>query len=89
MFEAREKLAKLGIEAGLLHFNDIYPLSTDTLTILKSVPKPIVVEGNFQGQLARLLERETKTSFDLRVNRYDGRPFFVNELVDQIREVLS
>ncbi|HHT09465.1 MAG TPA: 2-oxoacid:acceptor oxidoreductase subunit alpha [Atribacter sp.] len=89
LFEAREKLAKLGIEAGLLHFNDIYPLSTDTLTILKSVPKPIVVEGNFQGQLARLLERETKTSFDLRVNRYDGRPFFVNELVDQIREVLS
>ena len=53
LFEAREKLAKLGIEAGLLHFNDIYPLSTDTLTILKSVPKPIVVEEiskvNWQG----------------------------------------
>ncbi|NLJ37748.1 MAG: 2-oxoacid:acceptor oxidoreductase subunit alpha, partial [Candidatus Atribacteria bacterium] len=89
LFEAREKLIHLGIDAGLLHFTDIYPLSTDALKMLKSVPDPIVVEGNYQGQLARLLERETQTHFSYRINRYDGRPFFVNELVNQIREVLS
>lgn len=89
LFEAREKLIHLGIDAGLLHFTDVYPLSTDALKMLKSVPDPIVVEGNYQGQLARLLERETQTHFSYRINRYDGRPFFVNELVNQIREVLS
>jgi len=89
LYEAREKLAKSGVDVGLLHFNDIYPLSKDILTFIKSVPQPVVVEGNYQGQLARLLERETQTPFDCRINRYDGRPFFVNELVNQIREVLS
>jgi len=89
LYEAREKLVNLGVDVGLLHFNDIYPLSKDILTFIKSVPQPVVIEGNYQGQLARLLERETKIPFSLRINRYDGRPFFVNELMNQIQEVLS
>jgi len=89
LFQARERLLHSGVDTGLVHFTDLYPLSKDIESLVRSIPKPIVVEGNYQGQLARLLERETKSDFPRRINRYDGKPFFVNELVNQIQEVLS
>jgi len=86
---AREELMAAGIDAGLIHFTDMYPLSPATESLVKSLPNPIVIEVNYQGQLARLLERETKTAFSQRINRYDGKPFFVNELMKSLQEVLS
>lgn len=86
--ETREELRKEGIDAGLVHFNELWPLPAGLRELLEGLPLPIVVENNYWGQLANLLEHETGLSFLRRITRYDGRPFLVDELCDQIKEVL-
>ncbi|NSW76209.1 MAG: 2-oxoacid:acceptor oxidoreductase subunit alpha [Candidatus Atribacteria bacterium] len=86
--EAREELHEEGIDAGLVHFNELWPLPGGLREFLEGLPFPIVVENNYWGQLANLLEHETGLSFARRITRYDGRPFLVDELCERVKEVL-
>jgi len=48
-----------------------------------------VVENNYWGQLATLLEGEARVELATRITRYDGRPFLVDELCLRVKEVLQ
>ncbi len=86
--EVREELRKESLDVGVVHFNELWPLPPGLKELFATLPRPVVVENNYQGQLARLLERETKMEFSKRINRYDGRPFLVEELCVLLKEVL-
>lgn len=86
--EVREELREEGVDAGLVHFNELWPLPIGLRELLEDLPLLVVVENNYWGQLANLLEHETKLSFAKRITRYDGRPFLVDELCERIKEVL-
>ncbi|MGQ9473925.1 MAG: 2-oxoacid:acceptor oxidoreductase subunit alpha, partial [Candidatus Caldatribacteriaceae bacterium] len=86
--EVCKELREKGMDVGLVHFNELWPLPRGLRSFLTTLPFPIVVEGNYQGQLANLLEAEAKMDFPMRINRYDGRPFLVDELSVQVKEVL-
>lgn len=88
LLEVRKALAQKGKSIGVVHFSDLYPLPEGLRDFLQRFPNPIVVEQNFSGQLAMLLERETLFPFPKRICRYDGLPFLVEELVEQVEEVL-
>lgn len=85
--EVGERLKAEGINSGIIHFSEIYPLPLKIEELFSQAPHPIVIENNYGGQLANLLERELKTSFPLRINSYNGRPFLVEELFSQVKEV--
>jgi 2-oxoglutarate ferredoxin oxidoreductase subunit alpha len=73
---------------AMLHFSEIYPFpSSDRfnyLALLQNAKVSICIEHNATGQFARLLRAETGYEIRHRVNRYDGRPFTVNDLIGEL-----
>jgi 2-oxoglutarate ferredoxin oxidoreductase subunit alpha len=73
---------------AMLHFSEIYPFpgrdKFDYIDVLKKAKKTIIIEQNATSQFARLMKTETGYDFTDRINRYDGRPFMVEELVGEI-----
>jgi len=87
--EARDRLREKDVRAGLCHFTDVFPLPPDIHEIFEALPNPVIVEGNYLGQFARLLEQETGLRFPRRINTYNGRPILVEELLRRLEEVTS
>ena len=85
-------LGKGGTRGGIamLHFSEIYPFPAtdkfDYLNILNNAKLTICIENNATGQFARLIRAETGYEFKARINKYDGRPFLLEELIDKIRK---
>ncbi len=73
---------------AMLHFSEIYPFPStekyDYLSLLKNAKTTICIENNATGQFARLMSAETGFRFSARINRYDGRPFLLEELTGAI-----
>lgn len=73
---------------GMLHFSEIYPLpltdQLDYIDILEKAKKSICIENNVAGQFARLLRTETGFHFQSRINKYNGRPFTVDDLLGEL-----
>jgi len=71
---------------GLLHFWRLWPFPKGVKEVLAKAKKVVVVEGNFSGQLAGLIEAETglKTKKILKDN---GRPFFKEELEEKLNKI--
>ncbi len=49
----------------------------------------VVVENNFSGQLADIIKEKTGMDVDKRILKYDGRPFYPDEIVTAIKEVAA
>jgi len=74
---------------AMLHFSEIYPMpSGNYLDILKNAKKTICIEQNATSQFAQLLKIETGFEFDAKINRYDGRPFLLEEMIGEINALV-
>ncbi|UCG13081.1 MAG: 2-oxoacid:acceptor oxidoreductase subunit alpha [Deltaproteobacteria bacterium] len=71
ILEGLELLNKEGIEGGMIHFTEVWPLPIYTFPRGK---KYWTVESNATGQLARLLRSEYGLDFTGSIRRYDGLP---------------
>jgi 2-oxoglutarate ferredoxin oxidoreductase subunit alpha len=85
-FEIRN--SKFVISAAMLHFSEIYPFPSiekfNYLDILNNAKTTICIENNATGQFARLMRAEAGYYFKYRINKYNGRPFTVDELLRDI-----
>lgn len=81
------------VKIAMLHFSEIFPVPSnrelDYLEILEKAKMTICVEQNASGQFARLMKSETGFEFTGKINRYDGRPFLVEELIGEISGYLG
>jgi 2-oxoglutarate ferredoxin oxidoreductase subunit alpha len=65
-----------------LHYTYLWPLCTRELQRLAERSKRIVlVEQNYRGQLGMLIKMECGMDIADRILKYDGRPFFYDELL--------
>jgi len=73
---------------AMLHFSEIYPFpsvdSFDYLSVLRGAKTTICVEQNATGQFARLMKTETGFECGKMINRYDGRPFMLEEFLGEL-----
>ncbi len=84
--DAVERLRSEGYAVGHVHFNEVYPLAESVVrAALPSTKRLIAVETNATGQLARLLRAEYGITCDDKVLKYDGRPFYTDELVAELK----
>jgi len=87
MKEAVDVLSKK-MSIGMLHFSEIYPLpltdSVDYINMLENAKVSICIENNATGQFARLIRAETGFHFQSKINKYDGRPFTVDDLLGEL-----
>lgn len=75
---------------GYLHYSYLWPLRTERFRKLaKSAKKVILIEGNFNGQLGMLLKQECGTDIKDKILKYDGRPFFFDELQQSLQSLLQ
>lgn len=71
-----------GIRVNYLHFDVVYPLKTERVTrFFKENPNVFLLEGNYRGQLGQMIEQSTGLRFADKLLKYDGRPFFFEEVV--------
>jgi 2-oxoglutarate/2-oxoacid ferredoxin oxidoreductase subunit alpha len=84
--EAATLLNARGTSASVLAFGDLWPLPVEVIRdSLVGARHAVVVEQNYTAQLAKLLRMEA--GVDIRaINKYDGRPFSPEEIVDAVLE---
>ncbi|MEX2355504.1 MAG: 2-oxoacid:acceptor oxidoreductase subunit alpha [Thermaerobacterales bacterium] len=74
--EAAGLLRDEGVDVDVLHFIDLWPLRADLAGMaLAETRFSVMVEQNYTGQLARLLEMTVGYRPDATLHKYDGRPF--------------
>jgi len=85
--EAAQALEKRKV--GFVHLSQVWPFPSDEMLKLLSNARMIIsIENNAQGQLARLLRRETGIKVSKSILKYDGRPFDVDSVIEIIKPEL-
>lgn len=75
---------------GYLHYEYLWPLKTEKLEALAAKAKKVVlIEGNVQGQLGMLIRQECGLNIEDKILKYDGRPFFYDELLHSVKKQLN
>jgi len=84
--EASEVLSNNGIKTKSINYTEIWPLKIPKEFFDKKRKfKIIVVENNFTGQFAGLLEREG-VKIDGKINKYNGLPFTAEEITFEVKK---
>ncbi|MEI6222197.1 MAG: 2-oxoacid:acceptor oxidoreductase subunit alpha [bacterium] len=77
-----------GKKVNYLHYTYLNPLKTERLErIAANGGKLFLIENNFKGQLGELLETKAKIAFTQKLLKYDGRPFFLEEVLEFIEKI--
>jgi len=75
---------------AMLHFSEIFPFSEALkwIELIKNAKLSINIEQNATSQFARLIRMETGIDIQNHINRFDGRPFSVDELKEKVHACL-
>jgi 2-oxoglutarate ferredoxin oxidoreductase subunit alpha len=86
------ELADQGVSVNYLHFEYLYPLKTNSEVVrqfLAKNPKIHLLEGNYTGQFGQIFEQGYGVSFAGKLLKYNGRPFFLEDVLDYIKNILN
>lgn len=75
---------------GYLHYRYLWPLKTQSFEMLsRTAKRTIFIECNHEGQLAALLKLSCGRDATQRILKFDGRPFFYEELREKVHSALT
>lgn len=90
VLEAMEWLKKEGVTVNFLKVAAMAPFPVKEVgEILQKTAKTLVIEGNKTGQFEALIKEHTGLSMTQNFRKYDGRPFYPEEIVEKVKAVLS
>lgn len=89
ILDAIEKLNSDGFNVNYLHFVFLNPLPEELKDLLNGLNDTMIIEGNYTGQLKSILRERFLFDVEKTYFKYDGRPFFYEDIVDKVREVLK
>lgn len=85
--EAMKWLESQGTSANMLQVVCACPFPAEEVAaFLEAARVSVVIEGNISGQLEGLIRQECLMKPDYTMHRYDGRPFFPEDIFDAVRE---
>jgi 2-oxoglutarate ferredoxin oxidoreductase subunit alpha len=89
--EAIEILNVDGLSLKGMHISELWPFpGKEVGDAIENVEKWVVVEGNYTGQLARLVQMELQKKPDGHILKYTGRPFMPEDIVGSFeKEVMG
>jgi 2-oxoglutarate ferredoxin oxidoreductase subunit alpha len=86
----REAVRRLASEdVAVLHFRQVFPLSSAFRERLGQAPCRILVEGNATGQFGELLGRHWGIDWQHRLLKYNGLMFSIEEVEAGLRKILT
>jgi 2-oxoglutarate ferredoxin oxidoreductase subunit alpha len=72
---------------GYLHYQYIYPLKYEKiLQMYEDGARIVLVENNQTGEFGKLIKQESGFEIKDRLLKYDGRPFFIEDILDFLGE---
>jgi len=90
VLEAIGRLRERGVSVAAAVFRYLYPMNRERVQeALSGFRRIVSVEGNYSGQLGRLIQMETCTRIHGHIGKVDGRAFTVEFAVERIQEVLG
>ncbi|OQX50469.1 hypothetical protein B5M47_03795 [candidate division CPR3 bacterium 4484_211] len=90
VLEAQRILLGEGISTNLVHFVYLNPFPSEVVgRRLEQCHTVICVEGNYDGLLAGLIREKTGFNIEHKFLKYDGRPFYPEEIVSKVRELIK
>lgn len=90
MLDALKRLTELNISANILRPVILEPFPSDFIkTILRQAKTTVLVENNSQGQLGGLIREKTGFEIGYQLLKYDGRPFFPDEIAAGVKSFVS
>jgi 2-oxoglutarate/2-oxoacid ferredoxin oxidoreductase subunit alpha len=76
------------ISVNYLHFEYVWPIRTERLKrFFEENEKVCMVELNLGSQLGKMIEGELRVDFFDKLLKWDGRPYFLEEVVSFMREI--
>jgi 2-oxoglutarate ferredoxin oxidoreductase subunit alpha len=88
--EALIMLEKDSVKASYLQIVYLNPFPVEkVINVIDSAKKVVVVENNFTGQLADVIREKTGRSAGHKILKYDGRPFYPEEICHEIMGVVT
>ncbi|MFV9510287.1 2-oxoacid:acceptor oxidoreductase subunit alpha [Tepidibacillus sp. LV47] len=88
--EAKKSLEKRGINVTHVHVKRLTPFDLSLKDYVLGAKTVIVIENNYTGQLKRLMQMELNTGKELKsITKYDGNPFTLREVMEQIDNMLA
>ena len=75
-------------DLSLLYFKQVFPLHPDTQKFFSGAEKIVIVENNATSQFAKILKLHANVNIEKKINKYNGLPFSVEELVNEIKDIL-
>lgn len=88
LYTAAEELNREGIHVALAQFRYINPLPANTAELLSRYKRIIVAELN-TGQFADYLQARFPKADIRRINKVEGQPFLVAEIINGVKSHLS
>ena len=85
--EAVDILNSEGEGAGLVHFNEVWPLNKEYFDFLAQGKFICVVENNFRGQFAHIIAGITGKIIENKINKFNGLAFTALEIVREYKKL--
>ena len=88
VLQAMEWLKENNIDVNMLHVQYLNPFPAEAVKkAMQSAKKTVDLENNKTGQFAQLVKLNTGLVMDEAVLKYDGRPFFPEEIYDALKRI--
>ncbi len=76
-----------GVKINYLHYRFVWPLKTEKLEKFFNENKNVhLIEGNNTGQFGRLVRQETGLTFAGELLKWNGRPFFLEDMIEYVNK---
>lgn len=77
-----------GKTINCIYLPSVWPFPVKAFTKLAQQAKTLIMlEGNATGQAEQLIRQETGITFPYHIRRYDGRPFYVEDIVEWLQKL--
>jgi len=87
MLDVIEEMKEKGVKVNYLHYEYIWPLREKAASeFFKNNKNVHILEGNYQGQLAEMIQCATGLRFKGRLLKYNGSNFFLQDVTDYINK---
>lgn len=70
-----------------LQLRTLWPINPDLKFIIDSFKTKIVIENNQNSQLTTLLKSQFDFNPDIKILKFDGRPFYPEEIYEQLKSI--
>ncbi len=88
LLEAQERLRAEGLEVAVVQITHLWPFPTHLVKpVLQAATMLIVCEQNYSGQLADLIQERCLLP-TRRILKYNGRVFYVSDIVRGVRQIV-